>query len=112
MTQVLWAPEVSLTDKGPQGVPTAGGTVHQGGWQGPERHAGHSRKELPVNLSKRCLLGQGACFLTQTGPQSTLLSLLMKSKIFALAGVAQWIEHQPANPKLTGLSPSQDTCLG
>ena len=30
----------------------------------------------------------------------------------ALVGVAQWIEHQPANQKVAGLSPSQGTCLG
>ena len=30
----------------------------------------------------------------------------------ALAGVAQWIECQPANQKVTGLIPSQGTCLG
>ena len=30
----------------------------------------------------------------------------------ALAGVAQWIEHQPENQKVTGLILSQDTCLG
>ena len=29
-----------------------------------------------------------------------------------LAGVAQWVEHQPANQKVTGLIPSQGTCLG
>ena len=30
----------------------------------------------------------------------------------ALAGVAQWIEHWPMNPKVPGLIPSQGTCLG
>ena len=30
----------------------------------------------------------------------------------ALAGVAQWTEHQPANQRAAGLSPSQGTCLG
>ena len=29
-----------------------------------------------------------------------------------LAGVAQWTEHQPANQRVTGLCPSQGTCLG
>ena len=29
----------------------------------------------------------------------------------ALAGVAQWIEHQPKNQKVTGSIPSQGTCL-
>ena len=26
--------------------------------------------------------------------------------------MAQWIEHQPANQRVAGLIPSQDTCLG
>ena len=30
----------------------------------------------------------------------------------ALAGVAQWIECQPANQRVAGLTPSQVTCLG
>ena len=30
----------------------------------------------------------------------------------ALAGVAQWIERQPANQKVPGSIPSQGTCLG
>ena len=29
-----------------------------------------------------------------------------------LAGVAQWIEHQPAKQRVVGLVPSQGTCLG
>ena len=41
----------------------------------------------------------------------------MSSKIIirnslALAGVAQWIEHRPANQRVTGLITSQDTSLG
>ena len=30
----------------------------------------------------------------------------------ALAGVAQWIEFQPANQKVPGSIPSRGTCLG
>ena len=30
----------------------------------------------------------------------------------SLAGVAQWIECQPVNQRVTGLIPSQGTCLG
>ena len=29
-----------------------------------------------------------------------------------MAGMAQWIEWQPANWKVTGLIPGQGTCLG
>ena len=31
--------------------------------------------------------------------------------ILALAGVAQWIEHRPANQRVAGSSPSRGTCL-
>ena len=30
---------------------------------------------------------------------------------FALAGVAQWIEHRPVNQSVAGSIPSQGTCL-
>ena len=30
----------------------------------------------------------------------------------ALAGVAQWTEHRPVNPRAAGSIPSQGTCLG
>ena len=36
----------------------------------------------------------------------------LKSTRQALTGVAQWIEHQPVNQRVTGLIPSQGTCLG
>ena len=32
--------------------------------------------------------------------------------IFTLPGVAQWIEHQTVNQRVTGSIPSQGTCLG
>ena len=35
-----------------------------------------------------------------------------KKKEKALAGVAQWIEHWPANQRVTSLVPSQGMCLG
>ena len=35
-----------------------------------------------------------------------------KSNIPDLAGVAQWIEHRPANQRITSSIPSQGTCLG
>ena len=33
-------------------------------------------------------------------------------KYLVLAGVAQWIECQPANRRAASLTPSQGTCLG
>ena len=43
-----------------------------------------------------------------------LLSALRLSvkKVFALAGVVQWIEHQPTNQGVAGSIPRQETCLG
>ena len=35
-----------------------------------------------------------------------------RNEMLALAGVAQWIERQPANHRVTGLIPSQGTSLG
>ena len=43
----------------------------------------------------------------------TFIDELHKKYIYiALAGVAQWIECRPANQRVTGLIPSQGTCLG
>ena len=39
------------------------------------------------------------------------LNYLLKSLV-ALVGVAQWIECQPSNQKVTGSIPSQGACLG
>ena len=36
----------------------------------------------------------------------------LKSSQQILAGVAQWIERRPADQRVIGLIPSQDTCLG
>ena len=37
---------------------------------------------------------------------------VLNLKRIALAGVAQWIEGQPAKQGVTGLIPSQGMCLG
>ena len=39
-------------------------------------------------------------------------SFISKSSSSTLAGVAQWIEHWPANQRVTSWIPSQGTCLG
>ena len=38
--------------------------------------------------------------------------LQRKKNKSALAGVAQWTERWPVNQRVTGLIPSQGTCLG
>ena len=40
------------------------------------------------------------------------IAALFKIAKIALAGVAQWDGHHPANQKVTGSIPSQGTCLG
>ena len=40
------------------------------------------------------------------------MECFLKIQISALAGVAQWIEHQTAKQKVTSSIPSQGTCLG
>ena len=37
---------------------------------------------------------------------------IWKKTCRALAGVAQWIEHSPANQRVAGSIPSQGMCLG
>ena len=39
-------------------------------------------------------------------------TVTLKKNQRCLAGVAQWIEHQPANQRVAGSIPNQDTCLG
>ena len=39
------------------------------------------------------------------------LNKWLNKHIWALAAVAQWIEHWPVNLKVTGLIPNQGTCL-
>ena len=38
------------------------------------------------------------------------LKSFLKNKVSALAGVAKWIDHLPANQRAAGLIPSQGTC--
>ena len=40
------------------------------------------------------------------------LQRFIRKFALALAGVAQWIEHQPVNQKVAGSIPSQGTCVG
>ena len=41
-----------------------------------------------------------------------VIILNQESQTPALAGVAQWTEHRPANQGIAGSIPSQGTCLG
>ena len=40
------------------------------------------------------------------------LTTLYESELWALTGVTQWIECEPANQRITSSNPSQGTCLG
>ena len=50
---------------------------------------------MPVQLNFKCYL-----------------IFIYLNSYFVLAGVAQWIECQPANQRVTGSIPSQGTCVG
>ena len=52
--------------------------------------------------------------MPSTSCTSKFLSVIKLTGICfqALAGVAQWTEHHPANQKVAGLIPGQGTCLG
>ena len=43
---------------------------------------------------------------------SMVIKKVIKNNLMALAAVAQWIEHGPANQRVAGSIPSQSTCLG
>ena len=49
---------------------------------------------------------------TKPGVRSKYTSVFKIYKENALAGMAQWIEHWPANQRVTHLVPSQGTHLG
>ena len=42
----------------------------------------------------------------------TFMTTINQTHSLALAGVAQWIVHWPANKKVAGSIPSQGMCLG
>ena len=56
--------------------------------------------------------GGGGEIGTSVIAKSIKYILKINSFIFALAGTAQWIECQPANQRITGSIPGQDTCRG
>ena len=60
------------------------------------------------------LLALSYCFWYFTVNASSFLRFIFgKIELYiALAGVAQWIEGQPANQRVAGSIPSQGTCLG
>ena len=45
-------------------------------------------------------------------PFPSLKINILKIKLKALAGVAQWIERGPVNQRVASLIPSEGTCLG
>ena len=65
--------------------------------------------------------GRTTVIVTLMGPVSSRLEDqvrvgwlvgFLQDVVPTLGGVAQWIESWPANQKVTGLIPSQGTCLG
>ena len=61
-----------------------------------------------INLQMYCLFLFSFLYLI-----SSFLPLWLDNIVnIAMAGVAQWIEHQPANERVASWIPCQGTCLG
>ena len=58
------------------------------------------------------LVNRFVCSFTHTMVQSNETIISIKLGKLTLAGVAQWIECQPENQRVTSSIPSQCTCLG
>ena len=69
--------------------------------------SGHFAKIHRIRLM--CRHYSSSLKFTPQGAKNTDNIKITKS---TLAGVAQWIERQPANQRVTGSIPSQGTCLG
>ena len=98
------------------------------GWVSSCKAKGHQFDSWPGHMSGHspwleCIWEAAKwCFSHQFLPLSYALpSPLSKTKLkylkiikiaWALAGVAQWIEHRHANQKAAGSIPGQGTCLG
>ena len=85
------------------------------------RHIRALTKIFPLGISPSAMVIPHICkWLTSSFPvnlhvcvdTSLRSTLLILFKIAALAGVVQWIEHQPVKQRVTGLIPSRGTCLG
>ena len=63
---------------------------------------------LSLHILETCFVCLFLFFL----PEALLPYIFLKYLTVALACVGQWIEHWPANQKVTGSVPSQRTCLG
>ena len=55
---------------------------------------------------------QKQCFERNFQHQMHILEEKSKTNHLPLAGMAQWVEHQPANQKVTSLILGQGSCLG
>ena len=68
---------------------------------------------LPLGILREQDLGQAPQSPVPSGElHSKRQEKQVQKRPGALSGVAQWIEHRPVNQRVTGLIPSQGTCLG
>ena len=87
----------------------------------------YRRPPIDASLSHPCFLSLPSSLFRSSRKKTVLLCWVCKklapspqdqvfqsrkSNIIALAGVVQWTEHWPANQRVEGSIPSQDTCLG
>ena len=71
----------------------------------------YEEDSLKVNYSITVFLDyKRSCHRDVNFYKKELMSI--KKQKTALAGVAHWIEHWPANQRVTGTNPSQGTWLG
>ena len=80
----------------------------------PNTHDSHGAPEALPAQSPRC----HTCWSERAEPgfepkqSGAGAQQLLSEAVWALAGVAQWIEHQPSNQSVASSIPSQGTCLG
>ena len=81
----------------------------------PARHrtqlsSGRTEVKTQVFLLSNLILSFRSA--SQIHSMSSKYAQIRKTMLFALAGEAQWIEHQPVNQRVASSIPSQGICLG
>ena len=87
-----------------------GGQVNWQGWKTLAGRGGGRGREATYR-SRNCLRETGSWAFTGCCPHHSF-PILLEQAPTALTGLAQWIKCQPVNQSVSGLIPSQGTCLG
>ena len=72
----------------------------------------HRPASVILELRPTCRTYCPLCPLIQSVPQVAVILMELKITDAGTAGVAQWIERQPVNQRVSGSIPSQGTCVG